>query len=205
MNSIFTGTMSCTSEYDISCSPVGDVTMSYEPELSENLGDALIMQIFLQNDVFTIDLRQWETDCNGKLVPTKKGIQLSLQTFIRLLWLKGTVQNAIEDISAGHYIKEKLLVGGPVFMELNSPYPTVYLREYVSQGGKIKPGWRGIFVKHKQWQKILEISKTLDSIISGFSSMQPCFFNCDHANQEGALACSTCNYFCESFLDEQVL
>lgn len=169
--------------------------MTYELKLSENLGDDVIMQVFLQNNEYTVDLRRWAPDKNKKLQPTKKGIRLSLQCFIRLVWMRERVQQFLDQMKAGHRIDEKLLVGGPVFVKLNSPFLTVHLREYYAEGNKLKPGSKGIIIKLRHWQKILDIAQDMDRVVPEFNSMKPCSFDGDHANQEGMLNCTICNYF----------
>jgi len=170
--------------------------ITYEAKLYENLGDDLIMQVFLQDADYTIDLRHWAPDKNDELKPTKKGIRLSLQQFVRLVWMQKQVQKFLDKMKAGEYIDEKLLVGGPVFMKLISPFLTIHIREFYADGTKLKPGWKGIIMRLRQWQKMLTLAKDkLEAVIPNFSQMKPCSFDTDHSNQEGMLNCPTCNYF----------
>lgn len=171
--------------------------IKYDCRYSEDLGDDVRMQIFLQENDYSVDIRKWAT-VEGQKTATRKGIRMSLGCFVRLVWLQDTVQDRLDKIKSGEKVDEKILVGGPVFIQMSSPFLTVHVREFYTNGeNKIKPGRRGIVMKLRQWQKMLTLARELDDVIPQFSEMKPCYYDTDHANQEGMMSCSTCSYFDE--------
>ena len=180
--------------------------ITYELMMSRELGDDVRMEVFKQGDEYSIDIRRWTLDEHQKLKPTKKGLRLSLQCFIRLLRLRDDAQDMINKMKAGEHVDERVLVGGPVYMKINSPFITIHLREYYldEEEKKIKPGRRGIILKMRQWQQMLAAAAVMDAAIPGFSRMTPCYAETDHSNQEGMLACTICNYFRDDGQDEDV-
>ena len=168
-----------------------------EVVMCRELGDDVRMEVLKEADQYSVDIRRWTLASNKRLIPTKKGIRLSLQCFVRLMWMRDQTQDMLEKVKSGAKIDERILVGRAIYLKFNSPFINIHLREYYQDEDVIKPGCRGIILKLVQWEKLLTASNMMHLIIPGFSEMTPCYMNDDHNNQEGALACRNCNFFSE--------
>lgn len=129
--------------------------------------------------------------------PTRKGIRMSVDCFVRLMRMEMLLQNLLDKMKAGEQVHERLTVGGPLFLKLDSPFLTIHLREYYKDDkDELRPARAGIVLKLRHWQKIIKLAgKELDAVIPNFSEMKPCYMENDHSNQEGMLNCFMCNYF----------
>ena len=171
---------------------------TYQLKFCEDLGGNIRMQIFLQDDKYTVDIRRWVKPEDGAdLKPSKKGIRLSIECFVRLVAMQERVQKFLDRMKNGEQLHKSLLVGGAVYLKLDSPFLTIHIREFYfdDDDSKIKPGQKGIILRLSQWQKIMTRARSLDTIVPNFSEMEPCFERDDHADREVVQACPVCNYF----------
>ena len=168
----------------------------YDSKLRRSLGNDVYLEILQKNDDYFLDLRKW-TKSGEKLIPTTKGIRMSLECFVRLVRLRDVSQEFLDKVKTGAEVHEKLLVGGPIFIKIDSPFITIHIREYyVDNERKMRPGKKGIILKSREWNQLLQIvSQDMDGVIPGFSSMTPCYNSVDHSNLEGMMNCQVCNYF----------
>lgn len=136
-----------------------------------------------------VAIRQW---IDGH--PTKKGITLSPERWLRLLCLKENIENSMQEIRLGKKVKSRLHVGGPVYLSIASPYWTLNIREWFMKDGVIQPGWKGIVLRFGDWDKLLSLKEDVECIPEVHNA-KPCYFDDDHQNQFGAMMCQECNPF----------
>ena len=144
-----------------------------------------------------IDIRHWVAKRDGSLIPTKKGIALSPMRWMSLISLAERIEDTLEKIKKGETVKERYPVSGPVFVQMSSPFWTVHVREWFKdpKDGAVKPGCKGIMLKHGEWAKLMQCSSAIYTNMPELSTIRPCYLEDDHMNQEGAMMCSECNPF----------
>ena len=160
---------------------------------SHDLADDVKLQVTMSEGEKKIDIRKWTS--NGPV--SKKGIAMSLQRFLRVERLKDQVQSVIDDIKAGKTVNEKFHVGGPLMLQMASPFHTIHLREFYkgANSESILPGSKGIVLKWKQWVKVMELIPLLETTIPELREIRICDEHSDHLNQMGFMMCPECNPF----------
>lgn len=164
--------------------------------LTRPIGETACMRVVQYRDQQRIDLRQWVKINKGEIVPTKKGVSMPLQRWVRLKYLKSEVNNVLKKIKGGQHVKKKIHVGGTVFLTCCSPFWTVNIREwYKNVDNKTKPTKRGFILKHDEWDRLMTQDDVIAQLLPEVVHMRPCIEDDDHQNQRGMLMCSECNPF----------
>ena len=138
-----------------------------------------------------IDIRQLTPEG----YPTKKGLFLTPQRWVRLLGLTHQVNKAMQEIKEGKQVDARFHVSGPVFITMSSPWWTVNLREWYMKDGEELPSPKGVVLKAGDWAKLLSLEGNVLECLPELNTVVPCIMDEDHQNQEGALNCSECTPF----------
>ncbi len=174
----------------------------YTTRFSQSLDGDVIMEALEKDGQISIDVRRWyKRSSDGELQPSRKGIRLSLERFVRLMWLQEQVSVIMDDIKAGERVDKSLIVGGAVRLQMSAPFWTVHIREYYRKSDEVFPGRNGIVLKYGQWFKLLHLSQAdghLESAVPEIKNVRPCYTHDDHQNVEGALACGECGFFTDA-------
>ena len=132
------------------------------------------------------DLREWDGD-----KPTKKGISLTL---MRWKCLVDNVDNVDEALKNG--TAYQLHLGGNVYCtvrENNPCNPCVDIRQFWKPENEVVPCKKGMCLRPVEYRRLKEVLPEVGASIPELSSVVPCAFQSDHANQLGYLRCSECN------------
>lgn len=143
-----------------------------------------------------IDIRFWRNYNHG-LIPTKKGVHLIPDRFVRLMWLQDQVADAMKDIEDGKVVSRSLHVGGGVRLLMCSPFRTVKIHEYRRYYKTYKEK-NGITLTYEQWLGLLQIAHNdaeLEKILPHLKYMTPCYTKNCHQYHDYARFCSECNFF----------
>ena len=172
--------------------------MDFKCLYQDELGDDVVIRIIEQDGEYYIDLRVFRCELYGRY-PTPKGLRISAQNMIHLLYQRERIQTEIDRLKARCEVDTRFLIGENVYCHFKSPYISLHLREMYVKAGELAFGKNGLILKIHQYAKLLKISKKMHEWIPGFSKMKPCYMNEDHQNQLGAAECKYCNYFGEEF------
>lgn len=144
-----------------------------------------------------IDVRQWKKDARGELSPTKKGVSLPLQRWMRLIRKEDQINACLSKLKNGKNVDEKIHIGGPVYAVVCSPFWTVNIREWYQSpvDNEIRPSPRGVILKHDEWQRLMSHASIIKRVFPDLNDMQPCINDPDHCNQEGMMSCPECTPF----------
>jgi len=132
-----------------------------------------------------IDIRKWSTG-----YPTKKGISLSPQRWVSLLWSHKRLAGLIKDVKEGRRVDRRLHISGSVFASIASPRWTINIREWYLKDGSEKPGWKGIILQFRQWEQLLALEDKVITCMAEVRDVEPSCL--DHHNLEEALHCGEC-------------
>ena len=130
-----------------------------------------------------VDLREWEDD-----KPTKKGISLTLMRWKNLVDRIEDVDKALQNGS-----DYRLHLGGNVFCSVWEANPCVDIRQYWQPEDKVVPCKKGLCLRPDEYRRLKLMIPDVGSLVPELSSVVPCMFQGDHANQLGYLRCPECN------------
>ena len=160
--------------------PLADkVTVATEERLDfhKELGGATRLKILysLQGEP-RIDIRHWTLVQGDKVGATKRGILLTLQRWVSLLWMRVTIDAALQKVKNNEQVVFKTCVGGPIFVLMTSPLPLVNLREYYvdTENNQVKLSNRGILLRPSQWTKMMACADDLEKAIPKIKDILPC-------------------------------
>lgn len=165
--------------------------------LEKQLGATVRVQVVYFKGEPRIDIRHWTKNEAEEWRPTKKGVSLPLQRWVLLSWLEDRIRKCLQKIKDHEQVEEQIHVSGPVFVQLNSPFWTVHIREWYKDAktGKTNPTHRGIVLKHGEWDRLMKLSEEINKAIPEIANTRPCAYEDDHQNQTGMLMCKECNPF----------
>ncbi len=115
-----------------------------------------------------IDIRRW-----SRGYPTRKGISLRHQDWVRLLESKDNLAVLINDMREGLWVDEHLHINGSVFATVSSPYWTINIREWYEEDGSEKPSWKGINLSFNQWNQLLRLQEDVKECMQDIRDVQP--------------------------------
>ena len=155
-----------------------------------NLGENLHLQVLHSRGEKRIDIRKWDNARN----PTKNGVSLTLQRFVRMLRFEHEVLNDFGAIKVGTKLDVQRHIGGPLMLSINGKYKNAQLSEWYipSTEQKPRPSYKGLSLSHGNWLQIMGLVPELMRNVSDLATTYPCFLHDDHQNQQGALRCREC-------------
>jgi len=130
-----------------------------------------------------VDMREWDGD-----KPTKKGISLTLMRWKNLVDSLEYVDAALKSGDA-----YQLHVGGNVYCSVREKNPCVDIRQHWKPEDEVVPCKKGLCLRPSEYQHLKEAISGVGTLIPELSSIVPCMFQSDHANQLGYLRCPECN------------
>ena len=93
-------------------------------------------------------------------------------------------------------INYKVHLGGNMYLQVNSPYQGVSIRQFKNIGDanavNIIPDKSGIFLLIPEWNNFIKLNEELDTDIPELISTTTCSDQTDHCNQEGYYTCLEC-------------
>lgn len=140
-----------------------------------------------------VDIRRWVPNGTCKIVPTQKGISLSLVRWVQLVEHEELITRLLQKIRSGGMVDKKIQIGGPVMVNLCSPFCTLNLRTYEkdSESGELKPTSEGIVLREFEFKALMEHGNDIKEKMPDIAKTYPCYL--DHDNQEAMLMCSECS------------
>ena len=147
------------------------------------LGNNRYVKVCEWKDEKRVDLREWEND-----KPTKKGISLTLMRWKQLVVHSDNVDEALKNNDAYTFH-----LGGNVYITTKKDNPCVDIRQYWKPEEVIVPTKKGLCLRPSEYQRLKEVIPSIGEAIPELSSVVPCVFRSDHANQLGFLQCAECN------------
>ena len=136
-----------------------------------------------------VDIREWEQK-NEKLVPTKKGISLSLQRWKLLVDCLEYIDQALTDKT-----DYKSHLGRNMYATSRPNSLCVDLRQHFlpQNQTEVVPTRKGITLRPTEYAKLKDVTRIIGDFVPELSSVVPCPYRSDHMNQLGFLTCSECN------------
>ena len=124
---------------------------------------------------------------------TKKDYILPLQRWQQLMWYIDEIQQAVVDHKDGKEIHLKHHLGRNNFVQVNSGFQVVDLRQWWLPADKdqVQPTKKGIALKFDEFETLMKLKAEIEQVIPELDQMQPCWIN--HHNQESFLSCAECN------------
>jgi hypothetical protein len=141
---------------------------------------------------------------NAPLYPTKKGMSLTVDSWVDLMFEKDRITEALKRVTEDEGdVCHRSHIGKNIFVTVDSGRPYVNIRQwFLPQGAEqVVPTKKGICLNGEEWQKVLEASKEVEKLVPEVKDAIPCGYRDDHSNQEGLLSCSHCSP--DTFLDWQ--
>jgi len=118
-------------------------------------------------------------------------ISLSLLQYAELRSSLPGIERSLEQMRNGGDIKEKHHLGRHVYLQIESPYRGLNLRQWFRNvKGDLCPG-KGIFFKLSEWVEVVDVDQVMDRFVPELKDMEPCSEN--HNGQLSWIACSNCN------------
>ena len=141
---------------------------------------------------------------NGDLLVTiaEEGSDVKTVTFPSRRWAQfvmaiGQVDEAVNNLLAKQYVQLSLHIGGKCYISVTTGFACVDIRQfyynYELKGPS--PSKKGIALRLPEWIALKEIIQQLHQKHPVLSTIQPCSYQLDHQNQEGALSCVECHPF----------
>jgi len=144
-----------------------------------------------------ISLRQYLRYNDGaKLYPTRKGISLSVDSWIDLVFEKENISAALKKVKSGEGdVAYRRHIGKNIFVTVDSGREYVNIRQWWMPEGadQVAPSRKGICLSADEWAKVLEQTGDVEKRVPEVRNAVPCAFRTDHSNQMGLLSCSHCS------------
>ena len=125
----------------------------------------------------------------------KKEFPLTIQRYQQLMWQTPSIEEAVTQHKEGKDVHYNWHLGGNRYVQVNSGFPVVDLREFWMPEGKdqVQPTRRGIALKFDEYDTLIKLRADIEKGIPELSETQPCYMDSDHMNQLGYLRCVECN------------
>lgn len=153
-----------------------------------DLGNNRYVQATEWKDQIRIDVREWEM--KDKLIPTKKGISLSLQRWKLLV-------DSLEflDRSLDEQKDYKSHLGGNVYASIQANNNCINIRQFwlPPNQTEIVPTKKGICLRSSEYAKLKAAASMIGDFVPELNAVVPCPYSSDHMNQLGFLRCPECN------------
>ncbi|XP_060083623.1 uncharacterized protein LOC132562864 [Ylistrum balloti] len=145
-----------------------------------------------------IHIRMYDTSERGKLYPTKKGIALDPNHWIKLSsWYYKDVDEAIKKYNGGEHVDEMIHLGRNNYVSLKTGYARVNIRRWFMPDldkSELKATRAGVALTFEQWERLkLTMLVMPDFIGDILDNTELCVMRGDHQNQEGMMQCFDCN------------
>jgi hypothetical protein len=132
----------------------------------------------------------------GRLMkPTVNEFGLPLRRWNQLVSNLEELERTISEHKNGRDVHFELHLGGNNYVNVNSGFEIVSLREYsMSEGGNhLQPTRIGIALKFEEFERLASLVPEIERLAPELTTIQPCYMDADHANLLGALYCFECN------------
>ena len=128
-------------------------------------------------------------DSENILMPTKKGISLNLQRWLRFTTSVDAINSTIKKRS-----ETSVHLGGNVYVSKQSNSICVDLRCWwrPTDSQELKPTRKGITLRPAEFRLLIESIEKINSYLPELNIITPCYMQGDHQNQLGALWCKEC-------------
>ena len=127
--------------------------------------------------------------------PVMKDFSLTLQRWQQLMSRIDDIQIAVTEHSAGKEVHFKHHLGRNNFVQINSGFKVVDLRQFWLPDGtdRIQPTRKGIALKFDEFDTLVKLKPEIEQVMPELEHIQPCWMSDDHMNQEGLMNCRECN------------
>ena len=135
------------------------------------------------------------TDNRKKLIPTKKGICLTLPQWKELQLSLSRIAEDVHKVKQSAEIKTTWHLGNNWIVTVDSRYPGLDIRKFwlPPAAGDIHPTKKGIHLTFEEFEKLKLVFDVLPMFVPEVEDVMPCYMQDDHNNQMGALRCKECN------------
>ena len=137
-----------------------------------------------------VHIRQYNVQPDGGKHPTKLGIAMPLNRYVKLTRLMTTIDEALRK---GESFKEH--IGGKMYATITPGYKCVNLRKYFKVDDKILPSKFGIALRIVEWEKFKLAVDLLPILFPEITSITACDDGLDHLNQMAYFQCPECSPF----------
>jgi len=150
-----------------------------------------------QNRVVTVK----KHDCDTNITIEEEGSDLKTVTLPSRRWVQfveamGQVDEAINSLVAKQYVQLNIHVGGKWYLSVTTGFACVDIRQYYYHKTKgPSPTKTEIALRIPEWIALKELITQLHQKYPALSTAQPCTYQLDHKNLEGAVSCVECHPF----------
>jgi len=131
----------------------------------------------------------------------EEGSDVKTVTFPSRRWAQfmeymNIVDENVNKLLVKQHVQLNLPIGGKWYVSVTTGFACVDIRQYYYHSLKgPSPSKKGIALRLPEWNSLKEIMQELHHKHPTLSTAQPCSFQLDHQNQEGALSCTECHPF----------
>ena len=123
--------------------------------------------------------------------------EMSIERFVLFRQCVDEASSNLDQVVEGKDIHYKSHLGGNMFLQVNSPYQGVSIRQFKNVGNSesvklIPVCGAGIFLLAREWTQFLKLNECIVDIIPEVMTTLPCLDRIDHSNQEGYYMCLEC-------------
>ena len=106
----------------------------------------------------------------------------------------GQVDEAVNNLLAKQYVQLNVHIGGKCYLSVTTGFACVDIRQYYYKASRgPSPSKNGIALRLPEWIALKEIVHQLHQKHPTLATAQPCTYQLDHQNMEGALSCMECH------------
>jgi Transcriptional Coactivator p15 (PC4) len=124
---------------------------------------------------------------------TDKRIVFTDKRWVQFLLMTEDIDNAVDQLNARQYVSYQIHIGGKWYVSITTGFMCVNLRQfYMHATLGVRPTKNGIALRIPEWTKLKEV---IFEVTKMLPTVEPCYIQDDHQNQEGWLRCIECNPF----------
>jgi len=121
-----------------------------------------------------------------------KSITLSSRRWAQFMEVMSQVDEAVHSLLAKQYVQLNIHIGGKCYLSVTTGFACQY---YFNKTKGPSPTKTGIALRLSEWTALKELIPQLHQQYPVLSTTQPCTYQLDHQNLEGALSCMECHPF----------
>jgi len=146
-------------------------------------------------------LKTWRMSTNYSINNFRSGtgaksVTLSSRRWAQFVEVMSQVDEAVNSLLAKQYVQFNIHIGGKCYLSVTMAFACVDFRQYYFNKTKgPSPTKTGIALRISEWAALKELIPQLHQKHPVFSTTQPCAYQLDHQNFEGALSCIECHPF----------
>jgi hypothetical protein len=139
----------------------------------------------------SVKIQFFKEDVKGNRVA-----EMPIERFVLFRRCLDEATSNMRDLQRGNDIRYKEHLGGNMFIQVNTPFQGVNLRQFKNIGDSesvnLIPDLAGIFLSRREWEEFLKTNEKMCDILPEVETTVPCSERIDHCNQEGYYTCFEC-------------